>query len=246
MATSFVELQQQAAATEAQKVAAVQQALDALRPWCSAQAEAHAFEAPIQKLTTVLLAAKTVEDAVEEEHKKAVAPLTAVVSQVREAWAGVRKLAESVRGAASSALTDLRERERQWKISEELRLRREAQAASEKQAAALAAAAAAEPGVSAAVAATIADEQQGKILDALKAIPEAQAPTVRVEGGSVSTPDVVDYEVTDIGKLATAYPDAVEVRRAVVLRLVRAAATDDAIPGVRRVIRTGVRVTKSA
>ena len=36
-------------------------------------------------------------DAVEAEHKKAIAPLNAVVAQCREAWAGVRKLAESVR-----------------------------------------------------------------------------------------------------------------------------------------------------
>lgn len=238
MAT-FIELQQAAAAAEAQKVAAVQQALDALRPWCAAQADAHAFEEPIAKLTTMLVAAKTVHDAVEAEHKKAIAPLTAIVTQCREAWAGVRKLAESVRAQATSALSDLRERDRQWRLAEELRLRREAEEAAAKQAAALAA----ETGAGANVAATMAQEQQGKILDALKAIPQAQAPVVRVEGGSVSTPDVVDYEVIDIGKLATAHPEAVEVRRAVVLKLVRAAATDDAIPGVRRVLRTGVRVT---
>lgn len=242
-ALTFVELQQQAAAAEEKKVAAVQQALDALRPWCAAQAEAHAFEEPISKLTTVLLAAKKVEDAVEAEHKKAVAPLSAVVAQCREAWAGVRKLAESVRAQATSALVDFRERERQWKLSEEVRLRREAEDAAAKQAEALASVG--ETGGNAVVAATIAQEQQGKILDALKAIPEAQAPVVRVEGGSASTPDVPDYEVFDIGKLATAHPDAVEVRRAVLLRLVRAAATDDAIPGVRRVMRVGVRVQSS-
>lgn len=240
----FIELQQQAAAAEAQKVAAVQQALDALRPWCATQADVHAFEEPIQRLTKMLIAAKTVADAVEDEHKRAVAPLTALVGQVRDAWSGVRKLAESVRAQATSALSDLRERDRQWRISEELRLRREAEDAAAKQAAALASVT--ETGGSAGVAATIAQEQQERILDALKAIPEEQAPVVRVEGGSVSTPDVVDYEITDIGKLATAYPHAVEVRRGFVLKLVRAAATDDAIPGVRRVIRTGVRVTKSA
>lgn len=244
MTLSFVELQRKAAAAEETKVAAVQQALDALRPWCAEQAEAHAFEEPIAKLTAVLVAAKTAGDAVEAEHKKAIAPLNAVVAQCREAWAGVRKLAESVRAQAASALSDLRERDRQWRLAEELRLRREAEKAAAKQTEALASAAGA--GGNAVVAATIAQQQQGLILDALKAIPEAQAPVVRVAGGAVSTPDVVDYEIIDIGKLATAYPDVVEVRRAALLRLVRAAATDDAIPGVRRIMRTGVRVTKSA
>lgn len=240
MALTFVELQQQAAAAEEKKVAAVQQALDALRPWCAEQAQTHAFEAPIAKLTAVLVAAKTVGDAVEAEHKKAVAPLSAVVAQCREAWAGVRKLAESVRAQATSALVDFRERERQWKLSEEVRLRREAEDAAKAQAEALASVAGA--GGDAVVAATIAQQQQCKILDALKAIPDAQVPVVRVEGGSASTPDVPDYEITDIGALATAHPEAVEVRRAVLLKLVRAAATDDAIPGVRRVMRVGVRV----
>lgn len=227
-------VRQHAVVVEGQLATAVQ-ALEKMAPWIESEIAAKRFDQPRQEAAKLVALAGRLEKTVEEKKQASTAPLTKLLNEVRAVWTSVTDGAKAMKSSANALLIKVQradEAHRYELEQEALRRARELEAAKAKLVAEA-------PSVQSVQPQAVAIQRE--IVSTLTAIPEAAPTTTKTaDGVSASVGKGLDFEVTDIAALAAAYPDAVEVRRSAVLKLLREGVD---VPGVKKLEPDKVRAT---
>lgn len=241
---------QNAATAIKEQIVAARTALAQLRPWFAAQAAKHNYENAKAEAVKMVATAGRLERLTDEKKTLSCQPLNELLRDVRVVWKDVANEAAALRDECDKELHAIVQADNAYRLAEEQRLMAKARELEQRKAeltaainSATAAQALSNKTHSAAVA-TVASVQ-ASIIETLNSIPDAAPTTFKVEGGgSVSVGEDLDFEVTDLAALAAAHPEAIEVKRGVVLALLRKT-PDAVVPGVQRKMVPSSRARKA-